>query len=125
MKECVYCGNEIKGNGIYFCDECKESVKRLGYFNTGKIMGDWIKQAYWYLEENGGNYWRNLSDFKDSPEEEQELMGKFNFIRPIDYIRFDEYRKSLGKEVREFPMSAENLNKMEQWYLELVRKEKE
>ena len=123
MKECVYCGKEIKGNGIYFCDKCKESVKRLGYFNTGKVMSDWIAQAYWFLEENGGNYWRNLSDYKDSPKEEQELMGKFNFIRPIDYIRFDAYRKYLGKDVMEFPMNAENLNNMEKWYLELAKKE--
>ena len=118
MKECVYCGNEIKGNGIYFCDECKKSVKRLGYFNTGKVIGDWIAKAYWYLEENNGNYWKNVSDI---PEEERKLQ----FVRPIDYIRFDEYRKSLGKEVMEFPMCAENLNKMEQWYLELARKEEQ
>ena len=123
MKECVYCGNKIKGKGIYFCDECKESVKRLGHFNTGKIMSDFVAQAYWYLEENGGNYWRNLSDFKDSTKEEQELMGKFNFIRPIDYIRFNAYRKYLGKDVMEFPMNAENLNNMEQWYLDLADKE--
>lgn len=120
---CIYCGKREITDGYYFCNECKESVKRLGYFNTGKVMGDFIAQAYWYLEENGGNYWRNLSDFKDSPKEEQELMGKFNFIRPIDYIRFDAYRKYLGKDVMEFPMNAENCNNMEKWYLELAKKE--
>lgn len=125
MKECVYCGKEIEGNGIYFCPKCKKNLKEFRYINTGKVIGDWIVQAYWYLEENGGNYWRNLSDFKNSPKEEQELMGKFNFIRPIDYIRFDTYRKYLGKDVMEFPMNAENLNNMEKWYLELAKKEGE
>jgi hypothetical protein len=118
MKECVYCGNEIKGNGIYFCNDCKKSIKKNEYVNTGNVIGDWIAKAYWYLEENNGNYWKNVDDI---PEEERKLQ----FVRPIDYIRFDEYRKSLGKEVTEFPMCAENLNKMEQWYLNLARKEKE
>ena len=122
--KCIYCGKREITDGYYFCNECKESIKRLGHFNTGTVMGDWIAQAYWYLEENGGNYWRNLSDFKDSPKEEQELMGKFNFIRPIDYIRFDAYRKYLGKDVMEFPMSADNLNNMEKWYLDLAKKER-
>lgn len=113
MKECVYCGNEIKGNGIYFCDECKKSVKRLGYFNTGKVIGDWIAKAYWYLEENNGNYWKNVGDIS---EEEKHLQ----FIRPIDYIRFDAYRKRIGADTNTYSMSAEHLNDMEKWYLKLV-----
>ena len=121
--KCIYCGKREITDGYYFCNECKESIKILGYFNTGKIMGDWIAQAYWYLEENGGNYWRDLRNFINYPEEKRELMGKFNFVRPIDYIRFDAYRKYLGKDVMEFPMSAENLNNMEKWYLELAKKE--
>ena len=116
--KCVYCEKGIIRSGIYFCDDCKKSIKKNEYVNTGDVIGDWIAKAYWYLEENNGNYWKND---RDVSEEERKLQ----FIRPIDYIRFDEYRKSLGKEVMEFPMSAENLNKMEQWYLELARKEKE
>jgi len=124
MKECVYCGKEINGNGVYFCEKCIANIKERGYIHTGKVIGDWVIAAYLYLEENNGNYWRNLRDFKDSPKEEQELIGKFNFIRPIDYIRFDEYRKALGVNEKEFAMSAENLNKMEKWYLELAEKER-
>ena len=115
MKKCVYCGNEINGNCIYFCEKCIANIKERGYIHTGKVIGDWVAKAYWYLEMNNGNYWKNE---KEIPEEEQKLQ----FVRPIDYIRFDEYRKALGYDEKEFAMSAKNLNEMENWYLDLARK---
>lgn len=114
MKECVYCGNEIKGNGIYFCEKCKEEIKTSG-INTGDGISDWVIAAHWYVEENNGNYWKND---RDIPKEEKNLQ----FIRPIDYIRFDIYRKSIGADSTKFAMNTEHLNDMEKWYLGLAEK---
>ena len=116
MKECVYCGKEIDGNGIYFCSKCKKKIKDLGYINTGNVMSDWTAQAYWYLEENGGNYWK---DYRTGmPEEEYNKQ----FVRPIDYIRFETYRDCIGADPKKFAMSAKHMNEMEKWYLELAEK---
>lgn len=43
--------------------------------------------------------------------------------RSIDVIRFSFYLYGTGKNADETPMSAKNLNDMENWYLELARKE--
>lgn len=44
------------------------------------------------------------------------------YIREIDRIRFKKYVEMTGKDFFKIPWSAENLNKMEEWYLELAEK---
>ena len=114
MKECIYCGKEF--DGIYFCEKCKKEIIETQRITTGNVISDWVASAYWYLEMNNGGYWKNYGDY---PEEENDKQ----FIRAIDYIRFDEYRKSIGADHETFAMNAKNLNEMEEWYLELARKE--
>ena len=43
-------------------------------------------------------------------------------IRQIDLLRFAWFVESTGKNPDEYPMSAKNLNEMENWYIELARK---
>ena len=116
MSKCIYCGKEVDENGIYFCDKCRSEIKETGYIQTGNVISNWVDKAYWYLEMNGGNYWKNYGDYTEEEENKQ-------FIRPIDYIRFDKYRKCIGADPKEFAMSAKHMNEMEKWYLELAEKE--
>lgn len=117
MKSCVYCGNEITGNGIYFCDRCKKNIyKDGGLFTTHSVVNDWIINSYIYLERNNGKFWRNECDITD---EDKQLQ----FIRPIDYIRFEKFKEITHKDVF-YAMSADHLNEMEEWYMNLAEKEK-
>lgn len=118
ISKCVYCKDEIKGNGIYFCDKCKEEIKESSRIQTGDVLGNWIIKCYWYLESNNGNYWKNLNE---TPTEEKN----YQFIRPIDLIRFKAYRESIGVDADKMAMNAENLNKMEEWYLKLAEENKQ
>ena len=118
MSKCIYCKDEEITNGIYFCDKCKKDIKKIGCV-TGNVISDWIVKSYWYLEENNGDYWKN--DDEITMEGERE----FQFIRPIDYIRFINYRNAIGEKEDSFVMSAEQLNDMEKWYIKLAEKAKQ
>ena len=115
MSKCIYCKDREITNGIYFCDKCKKDIEKIGCI-TGNVISDWIVKSYWYLEKSNGNYWKN--DNEITMEDERE----FQFIRPIDYIRFINYRNAIGEKEDSFAMSAENMNEMERWYLSLADK---
>lgn len=118
MSKCIYCEDREITNGIYFCDKCKKDIEKIGCI-TGNVISDWIVKSYWYLEENNGDYWKN--DDEITMEDERE----YQFIRPIDYIRFINYRNSIGENEDSFVMSAEHLNDMEKWYIKLAEKAKQ
>ena len=115
MKKCVYCGKEFDDEGIYFCGKCRKEIEESKTIQTGHAISNWVANALWFMEQNKGNYWKDLQDLTD--EEKADF-----FIRPIDYVRFDKYRNCIGADQMEFAMSAENLNKMEKWYLDLAEK---
>ena len=115
MKECVYCGKEFEVEGIYFCKNCIEEIKSGKTINTGNVIGNWIIGAFWYMEQNNGNYWKDEKEITESNKQ-------YFFIRAIDYIRFAKYMNCIGANTLDFPMSATNMNEMERWYLSLADK---